>query len=85
MLRCAHLGLPAPARRQCGLLVVRHGDSLAGRSAWRFFGDPESIGRFERYLRCPPNLCRMSPEERSRHDSRFKARQLNWVFVKICG
>jgi hypothetical protein len=61
MLRCAHRGLPARARRQCGLLVVRHGDSLAGRSAWRFFGDPESIGRFERYLRCRPNLYRMSP------------------------
>jgi hypothetical protein len=42
------------------LLVVRHGDSLAGRSAWRFFGDLESIGRFERYLRYRPILSRMS-------------------------
>ena len=62
MLRCAHLGLPARARRQWGLLVVRHGDSLSGRSAWRFFGDPESIELFELYLRCRPNLYRMSPK-----------------------
>ena len=62
MLRCAHLGLPARERRQCRLLVVRHRDGLAGGSAWRFFGDSESIGRFERYLRCRPNRNRMSPK-----------------------